>query len=244
VNATGDTPTIEVIGAGLPRTGTLTQKLALEELGFAPCYHWVDLLADLSQLELWERAMDGEADWPRIFGGSRSTVDWPGGYFYRELSEVYPDAKVLLSVREPESWERSFRDTIWTMSHGQSVMPLLSRARAEIDPTWGRYLAFVDRMFWGPQGTFADGHAEPRMLIEQMVGHTEQVKQAVPEERLLVWEVGEGWGPLCEFLGVPEPDSPLPHANDRDTFLDRVITGALVRLEQWQQERRVAAGLV
>ena len=242
MNTAGDA-TIEVIGAGLPRTGTLTQKVALEQLGFAPSYHWVDLLADLSQLELWERAMDGEADWPQMFGESRSTVDWPGGYFYRELSEAYPDAKVLLSVRDPESWERSFRDTIWTMSHGTSVMPLLARARAEIDPTWERYLAFVDRMFWGPQGTFADGHAEPGELIEQMVRHTEQVKQTIPADRLLVWEVGEGWGPLCEFLGVPEPDSPLPHANDRDTFLDRVITGALNSLEQWQQERRVEAGI-
>ncbi len=121
---------IELIGAGLPRTGTLTQKLALEELGLGPCYHWVNLLADLDQVELWNRAMDGETLWEEIFGDYRSTADWPGGYFYRELMDFYPDAKVLLSVREPESWERSFRETIWTMSHGETLMPLLARARA------------------------------------------------------------------------------------------------------------------
>jgi hypothetical protein len=227
------TATIELIGAGLPRTGTLTQKVALEELGLGPCYHWVDLLADLDQLEQWSLALDGDGRWGEIFKGARSTVDWPGGYFYRELMDVYPDAKVLLSVRDPESWERSFRETIVTMSHGDSVMPLLSRARAEIDPRWRQYLAFVDRMFWGPRGTFADGWAEPAMLIEQMIRHTERVKQAVPPDRLLVWEVTDGWAPLCQFLGASEPSGPLPHANDRATFLDRVMGGALDALQRW-----------
>src|SRR5665213_347611 len=130
---------MRLIGAGLPRTGTLTQKLALEQLGFDPCYHWVNLLADLDVVEQWERALDGDGQWLEIFGEAHATVDWPGGYFYRELMDFYPDAKVLLSVRDPESWERSFRQTIWTMSHGQTVMPLLARARMEIDPRWKRY---------------------------------------------------------------------------------------------------------
>ncbi len=231
---------IELIGAGLPRTGTLTQKVALEQLGLAPCYHWVDLLADLGQLPLWERAMDGEADWPSMFGDARATVDWPGGYFYRELMQAYPEAKVLLSVREPESWERSFRDTIWTMSYGENVMALLARARAEVDPVWRRYMTFVERMFWGPQGTFAAGHAEPSQLIEQMQRHTEEVKRVVPPERLLVWEVGEGWGPLCDFLGVEQPAGELPHANDRDTFLDRVTGGAIDALQRWYAAKAAA----
>ncbi|MCW3019145.1 MAG: hypothetical protein JWN10_1453 [Solirubrobacterales bacterium] len=226
---------IELIGAGLPRTGTLTQKLAFEELGLSPCYHWVNLIADLDQVELWDRAMEGETLWEEIFEDHRSTADWPGGYFYRELMDFYPEAKVLLSVREPESWERSFRDTIWTMCHGDAVMPLLSRARAQIDPRWQRYLALVDRMFWGPQGTFAAGHAEPSQLIEQAIAHNEQVKRVVPAERLLVWDVTEGWEPLCEFLGVDVPDGPLPHANDRDTFQERVIDGALAALGSWRE---------
>jgi hypothetical protein len=236
------TPTTDLIliGAGLPRTGTLTQKLALEQLGLGPCYHWVNVIADLDQVGLWDLALDGEAPWGEVFAGHRSTVDWPGGYFYRELMDAYPQAKVLLSVREGEAWERSFRETIWTMSYGQSLMPLLAHARAEVDPRWRRYLALVDRMFWGPEGTFAAG-SEPAQLIEQMAAHNEQVKRVVPAERLLVWEVGEGWGPLCEFLGVDVPAEPLPHANDRDTFLERVIDGALGALASWR-ESAVATG--
>ncbi len=223
-----------MIGAGLPRTGTLTQKLALEQLGLAPCYHWVDLLADLDHVAIWDRALDGEPAWVEAFGDAQSTVDWPGGYFYRELMEAYPEALVLLSVRDLESWEPSFRETIVDMCHGRTLMPLLAAARGEIDPAWRRYLALVDRMFWGPQGTFANGHT-PELLIEQAAAHNEAVRRAVPPERLLVWEVGEGWEPLCAFLGVDVPDHPLPHANDRETFLERVIGGALDALTAWRQ---------
>ncbi len=233
---------LKLIGAGLPRTGTLSQKVALEQLGLGPAYHWVNVIADLErQVELWERALDGDGRWEEIFAGHRSSVDWPGGYFYRELMEAFPDAKVLLSVRDPEAWERSFRDTIWTMSYGETVMPLLSRARAEIDPRWKRYLALVDRMFWGPQGTFAAGHADSSQMIEQMLAHQERVKRDVPAERLLVWEVGEGWESLCEFLDVEVPDVPMPHANDRGTFLERVMDGALATLQAWRESSTATA---
>jgi hypothetical protein len=241
VNDIAGSTGIKLIGAGLPRTGTLTQKLALEELGLGPCYHWVNVLADLDQVALWDRALDGESPWEEILDGHRSSADWPGGYFYRELMDFYPEAKVLLSVREPESWERSFRETIWTMCFGESVMPLLSRARAEVDPRWRGYLALVDRMFWGEQGTFASGHAEPEQLIEQMIRHNEEVQRTVPAERLLVWQPADGWDPLCEFLEVEVPDTPLPHANERNTFVERVSDAALDTLQAWRESRAPAA---
>jgi hypothetical protein len=175
-----------------------------------------------------------------VFAGRGATADWPGGYFYRELMDFYPDAKVLLSVREPESWERSFRGTIVDMCHGESLIRLLSSARREIDPRWRTYLELVHRMFWGEQGTFAAGHT-PAELIEQAKAHDEAVKRTVPAERLLVWKVTDGWEPLCEFLEVDVPAEPLPHVNDRDTFLERVTYGALDALQAWRESRPPAA---
>lgn len=232
---------MRVIGAGMPRTGTLTQKVALEMLGLGPCYHWVDVLADLDRVALWNRALDGAGPWEEIFAGFHSTVDWPGGFFYRELIEVYPEAKVLLSVRDAEAWERSFRETIWTMGHGESLLRLLSSARGQVDAQWQRYLALVERMFWSDEGTFAAGHAQPQQLIEQMRAHNEEVKRVVPAERLLVWEVREGWEPLCEFLEVPVPEEPLPHVNDRETFVGRVTDGAIATLQAWRATQVAAA---
>ena len=221
----------------MPRTGTLTQKVALEMLGFGPCYHMVDVLADLDQARLWQRALDGEAPWERIFAGFNSTVDWPGGYFYRELMAVYPEAKVLLSVREPQAWERSMRETVWAVRHGESLVRLLSSAQAHVNPQWRGFLEMIDRLVWEGEGTFASGHAEPQQLIDTMIRHNREVEGNVPPERLLVWSVEEGWERMCEFLEVPVPQQPFPHVNDRTEFLNRVIDGSLESLRQWRSEQ-------
>ncbi len=218
----------------MPRTGTLTQKMALEMLGLGPCYHMVDVLADLDQAALWERALDGEQPWPLLFDGFNSTVDWPGGYFYRELADFYPEAKVLLSVREPEAWERSMRETVWAVRHGESLIRLLSSAQALVNPQWQAFLKMIDRLVWEGKGTFAAGHAEPRQLIDAMDRHVEEVKATVPAERLLVWSVSEGWQPLCEFLELPVPKELFPHINDRTEFLNRIIDGSLQALQEWR----------
>ncbi len=223
----------------MPRTGTLTQKLALEMLGLGPCYHMVDVLADLEQAKLWDRALDGEAPWDEIFKGFNSTVDWPGGYFYRELIDVYPEANVVLSVRDPESWERSMRETVWAVRHGESLVRLLSSAQAHVNPQWQAFLNMIDRLIWQGDGTFAAGHERPEQLIEGMERHTMEVKRAVPAERLLVWNVAEGWEPLCAFLELPVPDVPLPHVNDRTEFLNRVIDGSLEALNGWRAQQEL-----
>jgi Sulfotransferase domain len=225
---------MKIIGAGMPRTGTLTQKMSLEMLGLGPCYHMVDVLADLDQAPMWERALDGDAQWEQIFAGYHSTVDWPGGYFYRELAEFYPDAKVLLSVRDPEAWERSMRQTVWAVRNGESLIRLLSSAQAHVNPRWRAFLGMIDRLLWEGKGTFAAGHSEPQQLIDAMVRHNEEVKAAIAPERLLVWDVKEGWEPLCEFLELPVPEVPLPHINDRTEFLNRVIDSSLESLQEWR----------
>jgi hypothetical protein len=227
---------MKIIGAGMPRTGTLTQKMALEMLGFGPCYHMVDVLADLDQAQLWEDALDGRPQWPEIFANFNSTVDWPGGYFYKELADFYPEAKVVLSVRDPEAWERSVRQTVWSVRNGESLIRLLSSAQGHVNPRWQGFLGMIDRLLWKDRGTFAAGHAEPEQLIEAMLRHNEDVQRSIPAERLLVWNVAEGWGPLCEFLEQPIPDVPLPHINDRKEFLNRIIDTSLAALQEWREQ--------
>ena len=121
---------MKLIGAGLPRTGTLSQKVGLEMLGLGPCYHMVNVLGDLGQADHWKRALDGDAPWDEVFDGFQSTVDAPGHYFYKELMDVYPDAKVLLSTRDPERWRTSMEQTVWAVRNGDSTMRLLSDARS------------------------------------------------------------------------------------------------------------------
>jgi hypothetical protein len=232
---------MRLIGAGLPRTATLTQKTALEMLGLGPCYHMVDVLADLDRVKQWERALNGEGPWGEIFAGYNSTVDWPGGFFYKELLETYPDAKVLLSVRDPQTWERSAHDTVWSVRHGESLMRLLSSSWGLVDPKWQSFLGMIDRMLWTDGGTFAGAHSEPGQLAEGMVRYNEQVIRTVPAERLLVWQPADGWEPLCEFLEVEIPAEPLPHVNDSEAFVARVIDGALNGLGAWKEQRTQAS---
>lgn len=229
---------MRLIGAGLPRTGTLSQKVALEMLGLAPCYHMVNVLADLEQAPLWDRAVKGENVWDEIFSGYESTVDWPGGLFYKELMEYYPDAKVLLSTRDPRRWAESMRDTVWAVRHGDSLMRLLSDAQAKINPGWHGFVTMIDNLVWG--ATFHEQPNQPLDMIGTMLRHHEEVQAAVPPERLLVWEVAEGWEPLCEFLEVPVPDTPFPYLNDSKEFVDRIIDGSLIALQEWRRAQQDA----
>jgi hypothetical protein len=237
---------MRLIGAGLPRTATTTQMFALERLGFGPCYHMRDLLADLeSGLPLWERAAGGDADWEQIFGRARSTVDWPSARYYRELMERYPDAKVLLSVRDPEAWVRSMRETVWGIFHGDTVIHHVCEARAALDSLWRRYLALMRQMTWDRQtGVLAGDTFSDEGLAAVMSAWNDEVKRNVGPERLLVWDPSEGWEPLCEFLDVAVPAEELPRLNDTASFREGIIGGGLGVINEWWEEReRPASGL-
>ncbi len=133
---------MKVIGAGLPRTATLTQKVALEMLGFEPCYHMVNVLGNLDNVPRWQEALEGKKRVGRHFGSFQATVDWPGAFFYRDLMEAYPEAKVLLSVRDAEAWERSMGETIWGIFYGDMLIHDLSTAWSPGRPEMGfLYLA-------------------------------------------------------------------------------------------------------
>jgi len=227
---------MKVIGAGLPRTGTLSQKVALEMLGFGDCYHMVNVLSDLDKAQFWRGALEGRQPWDEIFEGCAATVDWPGSYFYKELADFYPDAKVVLSVRSAESWERSMRDTIWGLFYGDILIRDLSYARARVDSKWHSYLELMEEM-WQQSGLIPEGaETTPETMKDAMERFNEEVQETIPADRLLVWSVGEGWEPLCEFLEVSVPDTPFPHLNDSKIFSERIIDGALIALHEWRNQ--------
>ncbi|HUH81533.1 MAG TPA: sulfotransferase [Solirubrobacteraceae bacterium] len=236
---------MKAIGAGLPRTATTTQMYALEKLGFSPCYHMRDLLADLGAgLPLWEEVADGSPDWERIFGEATSTCDWPSARYYRELTDHYPESKVVLSVRDGAGWAASMQETVWGVYHGDSVLHHLCRARAVLDPLWNRYMALMTRMTWDEGGALAGDTSTAAGLVAAMERWNDTVKRTVPPERLLAWDPRDGWEPLCEFLDVPVPDEPLPRLNDTASFREGIIGGALdVVNEWWQTRERPASGL-
>jgi len=230
---------MKVIGAGLPRTATTTQAEAFEILGFGHCYHMRDVLMDADrQLDLWDAVDRGRPDWEEIFQGAESTCDWPGARYYKELLEYYPEAKVVLTIRTPESWVQSMRETVWAIYFGDSVMHHLCEARRLLDPTWAKFMDLMVRIFWaddicGPaEATFDD--ASFGRLMERW---NERVKRDVPADRLLVWHPADGWEPICRFLEVPVPDEPVPNTNDTAAFKEGIAGGAIAVVNQWWDAR-------
>ncbi len=201
---------MNVIGTGVGRTGTYSLKLALNQLGLGPCHHMEEVLHNMpAQVPLWSAVLDGNPDWREIYSGYESTVDWPTACFFRELLEAYPEARFVLTHRNPESWADSFGSTIYR----------LIAARDEAPPEMKAWLDMASGVI--AKTGFPDG-LDREGLMRAFTAHNEAVKRAIPADRLLVYQVKEGWEPLCTFLGVPVPDTPFPRSNDRAEFWDRV----------------------
>lgn len=217
---------LKVIGAGMGRTGTLSLKAALEQLGFRKTYHMVELLAHPEAIDEWERAAAGQpARWEAIFEGYAATVDYPAARFWRELCAAYPEAKVILTVRDPERWYESARSTLfnakptgWQAVKMLFQYPFSPRLRKMV-----RIFKMNDALVW--KGDFEGRFADKDFAIAKFQAHNEAVQAAIPADRLLVFDVRQGWGPLCEFLGAPVPDAPFPRRNDRDSFNAKVKRG-------------------
>jgi hypothetical protein len=218
---------MKVIGAGFGRTGTASLKAALETLGFDPCYHMTEVFKHPGHAEFWQVAWRGEpVDWDGLLGAYEATVDWPACAFYAELMERYPDAKVLLSVRDPERWYQSMRSTIYELgriSSGSSLSRLSFALFFLL--AFGAFkngqCSMTEEIVW--RGTFDGRFEDKHHAIEVFNAHNEEVRRRVPKDRLLVYEVKEGWDPLCEFLGVQEPDKPFPHLNDAAEMRRRIL---------------------
>ncbi len=200
---------LEIVGAGFGRTGTMSLKLALEQLGLGPCYHMFEVQRAPERAGDWIDALDGKAvDWDRVFEGYRATVDWPGCYFWRELAQAFPEAKVLLSKREATGWYKSVMNTIANVikSEGAKDAPgnerhaVVMARRVTLDATFGGDI---------------DDEARTIAVYE---AHNQAVIDTIAPQRLLVYEPGQGWEPLCDFFGVPVPESDYPHTNTTESF--------------------------
>jgi hypothetical protein len=195
--------TLKVIGAGYPRTGTSSLKLALEQLGLGPCHHMREIIMDPRSAAPWVEAADGRPDWERIFDGYQSCTDAPGCTFWRELADHYPEAKVLLSVRDPDEWFDSTQATVF------SDQMLGSPSKSPLGEFFEKCVTTE----------FAEHIHDRDFMLAQFERRKQEVMAAFPTERLLVFDVREGWEPLCAWLGVPVPDTAFPHSNSREEMM-------------------------
>ena len=213
---------LQVIGVGMHRTGSMSVKAALERLGFGPCYHGMEALRRATDGEHWLAAYEagGEFDWSVIFEGYRATMDWPTIHFWEQLVAAYPDAKVLLTDRDPARW--------WD-SHTRmfELSDELDRELTDEQRQWAEESGFARMQTALATVVYAtfDGRVfDKAHCLRVFEQHHERVRRAVPAERLLVYRVQEGWEPLCRFLGVDVPDEPFPRVNVGDNLQENIRT--------------------
>lgn len=202
--------TLKVIGAGFGRTGTNTQKIVLQKLGLGPCYHMYEVIDRPADIPQWNDAACGVLpDWNSLFEGFSSGVDWPVCSFWRELAEFYPDAKFILTPREEEAWFASISKTIF------------ETFRAPMDPESEFFdLRRMTRKLI-LENTFGGEIDDKDHVLEVYRKHNAAVTAELPSDRLLTYDVKQGWEPLCEFLGVAVPDEDFPHTNTTADFQSR-----------------------
>ena len=203
---------ISVIGAGFGRTGTLSLKSALETLGYDKCHHMIEVIRQPGEADKWLQAIDAETvDWDNLLAGYQATVDWPACHFYKSLADYYPQAKVLLSVRDPQQWFESISATTLRV-----IRKAMAAAGSQEQKNLGTELVV--------KAAFGGEIDDPEHGIKMFNQHTKAVIDAIDPERLLVFDVRQGWEPLCEFLDKPVPTTDFPRVNSRDEF-DEIFFG-------------------
>lgn len=212
----------------------MSLKLALEQLGFGPCYHMKEVVDHPEFAPLWMDAAEGHPDWKTIFNGYRSAVDAPSCYFWREIWQTNPGAKIIMTERDPEKWFESVNATVF------SPMWKETTAKMPLGP-------FFHKLTFDQYG---DRFTDRDFMIGRYVAYMDDVRRTVPKERLLIYRTGDGWAPLCEFLDVPVPDAPYPKANSRAEMeamlaeAARLISeGATDSAMDWEEVQRTASKL-
>jgi hypothetical protein len=209
---------MKLIGVGFGRTGTMSLKHALEQLGIGPCFHMIDLIQGENRerdLPYWVQIANGEpVDWQEVFEPWQSTVDWPAATPWRALVNAFPDAVCLLNYRDFDGFYKSCENTILAVKKAAMAGEIEPDANRE-QPSpelWG----VIEKLVW--QGDF-QGRFEDRDWVREMYyERIETIKREIPEDRLIVWKLGDGWAPICEKLGVDVPDEPFPHLHDTNEF--------------------------
>lgn len=192
--------TLKVIGAGMGRTGTASLKVVLESLKLGNCYHMSEVLKHPESTVDWINAAEGNPNWGKIFNGYSATVDNPGCNFWKELAAFYPNAKIILRIRDPEAWFNSTNETIHSVEFAQFIK----------NSPFGE---MIQKAVWDVM----DNRMQDKdYMIEFFQNRTAEIETTIAPERLLVYRVSEGWGPLCEFLGVPVPNMEFPRINSRE----------------------------
>jgi hypothetical protein len=214
---------LKVIGTGLGRTGTYSLKLALEQLGFGKCYHMVELYQNPEGVKYFIKAEKGKSvNWNELFNGYSSAVDYPVARYYKQIIKLYPDAKVIHTLRDPESWYESAASTIFWASKPYSLkilklavhLPFSSTARKRIPVLWyNKKLAKLE---------FGSNLKDKEKVLKRYTDHFKEVISVIPKDKLLLFDAASGWEPLCRFLNVPVPDHPYPKTNTREEFVKRV----------------------
>jgi hypothetical protein len=198
---------LRIIGSGFGRTGTMSTKMALEQLGFGPCHHMVEVMGNPAQPPHWDAlASGGEPDWAEVFSGYTSQVDFPGASVWQELSVAFPQAKVIHTERPEEEWWASYSQTIGKFfEHRESL---------DLPPPVAAIFETMDKLL--VKGVF--GGLDREQAVAAYRRNNEKVRATIPAERLLVFTPTDGWEPLCRFLDVPVPADDFPRSNAREEF--------------------------
>ncbi|KAK2737020.1 hypothetical protein FQN55_001352 [Onygenales sp. PD_40] len=215
---------MKVLALGVGRTGTASLRAALERLGYVDTYHMMSAsVENPPDCLMWQDALAakydgvgefGRKEWDQLLGHCQAVCDWPACAFAKELVEAYPNAKVILTTRDVDSWHSSVMKTVWWRVTDPEHR-LVSNFSWAASMYWPMLQKFFDTFF---KGDF------PNKGKQVYLNHVEEVRSLVPAERLLEYKIGEGWGPLCEFLGEEIPDAPFPRGNDMQGFVDRCRT--------------------
>jgi len=214
---------LKIIGAGFGRTGTLSLKVALEQLGYGPCHHMKEVMLNNDQAEWFSQASKGvEVDWHEVFNKYSSAVDWPAAAYYQELADSFPDAKIVLGVRDPDAWYESVENTIFR------VIPNFPNWIRFIFPRSDKVFNMIEKTIW--QGEFSGQFEDKRIAIQVFNERINTIKKMFPPERLLIHTSKDGWEPLCEFLDVEIPETPYPWVNDSAKIKRAIL---VMKILQW-----------